>query len=102
MAYYLRYHNSNYCFDSYYINSSGQVVFHDLLRNVDKSFNADLNSIKSGFVFTDGKCEYNQTLQKMGIDYYHYNFLVGLDGVLFGFVVFFVLSLLFISYTRRV
>ena len=103
MAYYLRYHDSNYCFNTYSINSNGQVCFHDLLRNQDKKLAADLTYLKPGYYYNSdsGSCEYNVTLQHLGVTYYKYNFLLGLDGLLFGSFVLITLFTLFINITRR-
>lgn len=103
MAYYLRYHNVNYCFNNYYLNSHGQVCFHDLLRNIDKNVSADLTLLRNGYVFdsNSGICEYNTTLYRLGVTYNNYNFLLGLAGLLFGAFVLLSLFTVFINITRR-
>ncbi|WP_201335535.1 MULTISPECIES: hypothetical protein [unclassified Nitratiruptor] len=85
--YLMQYGSSEYCIDSYSIRDSDRYIDVVLSSN-GKSYTLDIDQdqIHPGYEYnaTSGTCNKKEVLQKLGLDYYQYNFLFALLGLLIG------------------
>ena len=85
--YLMQYGSYEYCINSYSIRDSDRYIDVVLSSNGRKyTLDIDQDQIHPGYEYnaTAGTCNKKETLQKLGLDYYQYNFLFALLGLLVG------------------
>jgi len=82
------YKNKNICIEDFYYKN-GRFYY---LKSSDGNWYStwtDDNNLEYGYFYNDedNTCEYNQTLKELNLTYFDYYFLMGISGILIGFVV---------------
>ena len=91
----------NYCIDKYSFDNN-YLYFHDVITNKNYKTNQPYTLVWGyDYNSTSKRCYLKQDLQKTGLTFYDYNFLIGLSGILVGFIVLYSLILLSFNVVRR-
>ncbi len=87
--YLLKYYGNNYCIDSYSIQDSSSNIDIVLSSNGQTyTISTDISNIIPGYEYnaSANTCNKKEILQKLGLDYYQYNFIFAFLGLLIGVI----------------
>ena len=95
------YKNKNICIEDYYYKNR-YFYYKQSSNGKWRSTSTKNNNLEYGYVYNDDNetCEYDSTLKELNLTYFDYYFLMGISGVLIGFVVMFGFITGVISFTK--
>ena len=96
------YKNRNICIQDFYYKN-GYFYYKKSSNGRWYRTWATNNNLEYGYSYHDNNntCEYNDTLKELNLSYFDYYFLMGISGVLIGFVVMFGFVTAFIFFVRN-